>query len=81
MYVIVKKDGTNAPVTEREEKMKLSEHIAKKFHPHGVNSAKILSEEIEEWIVEWYRSEFSEIGSDKGKKRAPPSWLANWRKE
>ena len=38
-------------------------------------------EQIEEWIVEWYRSEFKEIGCDKGDtQRMPPSWLANWRK-
>ena len=37
--------------------------------------------DVEKWIVEWYRSEFNEVGCDGDipKPRMPPSWLANWR--
>ena len=63
--------------------MKLSEYLHRKMGPLNPITWRARTEEqIEEWIVEWYRSEFSEIRSKKGdKKRAPPSWLANWRKK
>ena len=40
-------------------------------------------EQIEGWIVEWYRSEFNEIGCDGpiSKPRMPPSWLAVWDRD
>ena len=78
--------------------MKLSEFLFNKLmdevQPPPANMVKTLgrviggfprvptSKEIEEWIVEWYMSEFTEIGCGKGNNsRAPPSWLANWRKK
>ena len=67
---------------EREVNMKLSEYIHSKMGPpHAITWRTRTEEQIEEWIVEWYVSEFNEIGCDKGDtQRMPPSWLANWRK-
>jgi len=73
-------------VTEREEKerMKLSEYIFDQITPYlweRYSSSALTVDDIEKWIVEWYVSEFKEIGCDKGDtQRMPPSWLANWRK-
>ena len=56
--------------------MKLSEFLFNKLE------GKAQTPEIEEWIVEWYMSEFTEIGCGKENiRRAPPSWLASWRGE
>jgi len=77
--------------------MKLSEFLFNKLmdevQPPPANMVKTLGrviggfprvptvKEIEEWIVEWYMSEFTQIGCGKSNiPRAPPSWLANWRK-
>ena len=41
------------------------------------------SDDIEKWIIEWYRLSFKEIGCDGTVPtlRNPPMWLANWRKQ
>ena len=73
--------------------MKLNEYIFKEMikiqnarptdrpqmYPSGIYFTK---DEVEKWIVEWYRSSFNEVGCDGDlpKPRMPPSWLANWRK-
>ena len=50
--------------------MKLSEYIHSKLGPpHAILWRFRKVEQIEEWIVEWYRSEFNEIG---GKPREIP---------
>ena len=63
--------------------MKLSEFLHKKMGPsHAITWRSRTEEQIEEWIVEWYRNEFSEVGCDGSlrKPRMPPTWLAVWRK-
>ena len=59
--------------------MKLSEYIFKEYNK---GSSALAEEDIERWIVEWYRESFNEVGCDGDipKPRMPPSWLANWRK-
>jgi hypothetical protein len=66
--------------------MKLSEYLLKKLikinrlvDPIGA----LTSFDIERWIIEWYKSEFNEVGCDGDipKPRMPPTWLANWRKK
>ena len=65
--------------------MKLNEYLHKKLL--GIRTLQdpigaLTLSDIERWIVDWYMSEFTEIGCGKGKtNRAPPSWLANWRKK
>ena len=62
--------------------MKLSEYIHSKMGPpHAITWRAHKEKDIEKWIVEWYRSEFNEVGCDGDipKPRMPPSWLANWR--
>ena len=50
---------------EREVNMKLSEYIHSKMGPpHAITWRARTEEQIEEWIVEWYVSEFNEIGCD-----------------
>ena len=59
--------------------MKLSEYLHKKMCAKGKYYLETRTkEQIEEWIVEWYRSEFNEIG---GKPRVPPMWLAEWNRD
>ena len=41
--------------------------------PAGIYFTK---NEIEEWIVTWYRNSFQD---PHGNPNMPPSWLANWR--
>ena len=56
--------------------MKLSEHLAKKFHPSvnkrncqgGMYGKCIFSEDIDEWITDWYKKEY---------ERFPPIWLVS----
>ena len=63
--------------------MKLSEYLHSKMCCKGKYYLETRTEEqIEEWIVEWYRSEFDEVGCDGSvaKSRMPPSWLAVWRR-
>ncbi|HAT66353.1 MAG TPA: hypothetical protein DCS66_17450 [Flavobacteriaceae bacterium] len=64
--------------------MKLNEYIHKKLLEIRVLHDPIgalTPSDIERWVIDWYMGEFNEIGCGKGKKpRAPPSWLANWRK-
>ena len=63
--------------------MKLSEYIHSKMGPsHAITWRAHKEEDIEKWIVDWYRSEFHEVGCDGDlpKSRMPPMWLANWRK-
>ena len=74
--------------------MKLNEYLFKKIvkiqnarpsdrpqmYPSGIY---FTPDEVEKWIVEWYKSEFNEVGCDGGLEdtsRLPPMWLANWRK-
>ena len=47
--------------------MKLSEFLHNKMGFHHL--------QIEQWIVEWYESEFNW----QGKKKRPPMWLADWK--
>ena len=64
--------------------MKLSKYLHNKMCTKGKYYLETRTEEhIEEWIVEWYRSEFSEVGCDGPvtKARMPPSWLAIWKRE
>ena len=70
--------------------MKLSEYIynkliegkvvggPNKYSNFGVEPTE---EDINQWIIEWYKSEFKEVGCDGEipKARMPPSWRANWR--
>lgn len=59
--------------------MKLNEYIVKEYN----KSHSALSEEdVEKWIIEWYKESFKEIGCDGTipKYRQPPMWLADWRK-
>jgi len=77
--------------------MKLNEYLFKKIvkiqnarpsdrpqmYPSGIY---FTSDEVEKWIVEWYRLSFRKVGCDgevdeayEDKSRLPPSWLANWR--
>jgi len=45
--------------------MKLSEYLHNKMGPpHAITWRSRRVEQIEEWIVEWYRSEFTEVGCD-----------------
>jgi len=71
--------------------MKLNEYLYKRIRKRlgyleapifsGITQEPFSKGDIEKWIVNWYMGEFSEIGCGKGKKPlAPPSWLANWRK-
>ena len=62
--------------------MKLSEFLHEKMGPpHAITWRSRTVKQIEEWIVEWYTGEFTEVGCDGSipKPRLPPSWLANWR--
>ena len=64
--------------------MKLSEFLHKKMGPHHAITWRSRTEEqIEDWIVEWYSSEFNEVGCDGtvAQPRMPPSWLAVWKRE
>jgi|TARA_Y100000296_G_C5174718_1_gene259430 hypothetical protein len=72
--------------------MKLNEYLYEKIY---AESRKMFEDEeceplsannIEKWIVEWYRLSFRKVGCDgevdeayEDKSRLPPSWLANWR--
>jgi len=60
--------------------VKLSDYILNKYEK---SSSALSSDDIEKWIVDWYRSSFNEVGCDGDipKPRMPPSWLANWRTE
>ena len=65
--------------------MKLNEYIFKRFmnmSDPDTMSDYFTENDVEKWIVEWYRSSFNEVGCDGDlpKPRMPPSWLANWRK-
>ena len=75
-------------------KMKLNEYLFKKIvkiqnarpsdrpqmYPSGIYFTK---DEVEKWIVDWYRMSFKEIGCDGSipKSRMPPSWLAIWKRD
>ena len=40
-------------------------------------------DDVEKWIVEWYKERFKQVDSEGEKEdtsRLPPMWLANWRK-
>ena len=60
------------------EKLKFLEATFK-----STDAENVTSDDIEKWIVDWYRSSFNEVGCDGDipKPRMPPSWLANWRTE
>ena len=68
--------------------MKLNEYLYEKIY---AESRKMFEDEeceplsadnIEKWIVDWYRSSFNEVGCDGDipSPRNHPMWLANWRK-
>ncbi len=64
--------------------MKLSKYLHNKMCTKGKYYLETRTEKhIEEWIVEWYRSEFNEIGCDGtiATPRMPPSWLAEWSRD
>jgi len=63
--------------------MKLNKYIYKMLNDTWPTAGIPTEEAIEDWIVEWYRSEFNEVGCDGpvAKSRMPPSWLAKWRRE
>ena len=64
--------------------MKLSEYLHSKMCCKGKYYLETrTAEQIEEWIVEWYRSEFTEMGCDGpiAEPRMPPSWLAVWKRD
>ena len=64
--------------------MKLSEYLYDKMGPpHAITWRARTVKQIEEWIVDWYKSEFNEIGCDGpiAKARLPPSWLAVWSRD
>ena len=64
--------------------MKLSKYLHSKMCCKGKYYLETRTEEqIEEWIVEWYRSEFNEVGCDGSvaKSRMPPTWLAKWNRD
>ena len=70
----------------KREKFAVSLRKAKKEEIIKKKRAKLsenTEEQIEEWIVEWYRSEFNEVGCDGSvaQSRMPPSWLAVWRRD
>ena len=63
--------------------MKLNEYLYEKIY---AESRPLSANNIENWIVEWYRLSFRKVGCDgevdeayEDKSRLPPSWLANWR--
>jgi|TARA_R100001480_G_scaffold111841_3_gene112884 hypothetical protein len=63
--------------------MKLNEYLYEKIY---AESEPLSANNIEKWIVEWYRLSFRKVGCDgevdeayEDKSRLPPSWLANWR--
>ena len=47
---------------------KLSDYIVQKYEK---SSSALNSDDITEWIIEWYKIEF---------KRAPPMWLSEGKK-
>lgn len=51
------------------EWMRLSEYI---FNEYEAGHSALSIETMDVWIVEWYKKEFG---------KAPPEWLANWRKK
>ena len=70
--------------------MKLNEYIYEKimnmFDPDTM-SDYFSKDDIEKWIVDWYRSSFKKVGCDgevddtyEDTSRLPPTWLADWRK-
>jgi hypothetical protein len=59
--------------------MKLSKYIFKRImnmSDPDTMSDYFTEDNVEKWIIEWYRSEFQ---SD-AKSKLPPIWLADWRK-
>jgi len=63
--------------------MKLNKYIHKEIIKVWEPARDLLSEEdIEGWIIDWYKDTFQEIGLGKGgiaKARSPPMWLAGPR--
>ena len=69
--------------------MKLNEYIYEKimnmFDPDTM-SDYFSEDDIERWIIDWYRGSFNKVGCDgevddecEDVSRLPPMWLANWR--
>lgn len=58
--------------------MKLSEYIFMCLNDklNTGDAYTITKDEIELWIVEWYKSEFQSNSQSK----LPPMWLADWKK-
>ena len=63
--------------------MKLNKYIHAKLKEGNEDymGYEATEEDIEEWIVDWYRSSFNEVGCDGDipTPRMPPMWLANWK--
>ena len=63
--------------------MKLNKYIYAKLKEGNEDymGYEATEEDIEEWIVDWYRSSFNEVGCDGDipTPRMPPMWLANWK--
>ena len=59
--------------------MKLSEYLHDKMCKKGKYYLETRTQKhIEQWIVEWYRSEDFDGTAEP---RMPPSWLATWRRD
>ncbi len=63
--------------------MKLNKYLYKKMTERRHEELHPLTEEdIEDWIIDWYKDTFQEIGLGKegtAKARSPPMWLAGPR--
>ena len=62
--------------------MKLSKYIRDMLHKTWPSEGIPHEDTVEEWIVDWYKNTFKEVGCDGpvAKGRMPPSWLAQWRR-
>ena len=59
--------------------MKLNRYIYKKLLEVEYENCPWTEEDINDWITDWYKDTFQEIGMSKegkAKSRAPPMWLA-----
>tara|TARA_R100001530_G_scaffold27238_1_gene21828 strand:- start:236 stop:505 length:270 start_codon:yes stop_codon:yes gene_type:complete len=76
-YILYGEDGK---IIRSFGSMKLSKYIRDKLHETWPRDGIPDEDIVEEWIVEWYRGEFKEVGCDGSvaKPRMPPSWLAQW---
>tara|TARA_Y100001951_G_C11163799_1_gene196298 strand:+ start:413 stop:634 length:222 start_codon:yes stop_codon:yes gene_type:complete len=57
--------------------MKLNKYICKMLNETWPSAGIPTEEVIEDWIVEWYTSTYTNVDGDE--PRAPPMWLAGPR--